>query len=220
MIATKNTTAAKRTPYCDTCYRKGLSEKEYTSHYTKSEPGPRGVVVCPTILNADCRACGMKGHWASEKFCPLMRREAKEDRRYNDRREQEQKMAAAKPVVKKTTTNVYAALMDDEGEAVSVAVAPPVASLRSVAAPTGPSWADMAAKPAVLTPKVEEPSPLTTLKFHTVYYDSKDTKYEPIMTDAEREAYRIMNERKAAGCFAKRTSWLDLDDDDDDDEEW
>ena len=221
MIATKNTTAAKRTPYCDTCYRKGLSEREYTSHYTKSEPGPRGVVVCPTILNAVCKACGMKGHWASEKFCSVVRREAKEDRRY---KEQDQKRtAAAKPVVKKTTTNVYAALMDDEGEAVVVAptpVDPPVASLRSVAAPTGPSWADMAAKPAVLVPKVEEPSPLTPLKFHTVYYDSKDTKYEPIMTDAEREAYRIMNERKAAGCFAKKNSWLDLDDDDDDDEEW
>ena len=211
MIATKNTTAAaKRTPYCDTCYRKGLSEREYTSHYTKSEPGPRGVVVCPTILNAVCKACGMKGHWASEKFCSVVRRE----RRYNDRREQEQKMAAAaKPVVKKTTTNVYAALMDDEGEAVAVA------SLRSVAAPTGPSWADMAAKPAVLVPKVEEPSQLTPLKFHTVYYDSKDTKYEPLMTDAEREAYKIMNERKAAGCFAKRNSWLDLSDDEEEEEE-
>ena len=221
MIATKNTTAAKRTPYCDTCYRKGLSEKEYTSHYTKSEPGPRGVVVCPTILNAVCKACGMKGHWASEKFCSVVRREA----RQKDRMEQDQKRtAAAKPVAKKTTTNVYAALMDDEGEAVDVA--PPVASLRSVAAlrsvasHTGPSWADMAAKPAVLVPKVEEPSPLTPLKFHTVYYDSKETKYEPLMTDAEREAYKIMNERKAAGCFAKRNSWLDLSDDEEEEEEW
>ena len=231
MIATKNTTAAKRTPYCDTCYRKGLSEKEYTSHYTKSEPGPRGVVVCPTILNAVCKACGMKGHWASEKFCSVVRREAKE-RRYKEQDQKKTAAAAAKPVVKKTTTNVYAALMDDEGEAVAPpvaslrSVAPPVAALRSVASHTGPSWADMAAKPAVLVPKVEEPSPLTPLKFHTVYYDSKETKYEPLMTDAEREAYKIMNERKAAGCFAKRNSWLDLSEDEeeemdyDDDENW
>jgi hypothetical protein len=77
----------------------------------------------------------------------------------------------------------------------------------------------MAAKPAVLTPKVEEPSPLTPLKFHTVYYDSKDTKYEPLMTDAEREAYKIMNERKAAGCFEKRISWLDLSEDEEEEEE-
>jgi hypothetical protein len=158
----------------------------------------------------------MKGHWASEKFCPLMRREAKEDRRH---KEQEQKTAPAKPVAKKTTTNVYAALMDDEGEAVAIATPTPAPKPVAVATPTGPSWADMAKKPAVLVPKVEEPSSLTTLKFHTVYYDSKDTKYEPLMTDAEREAYRIMNERKAAGCFEKRRSWLDLSDDEDEEEE-
>ena len=228
MIATKNTAAtSKRTPYCDTCYRKGLSEKEYTSHYTKSEPGPRGVVVCPTILNTVCRACGGKGHWASEKFCPLMRREAKEDRRYNDRKEREQN----KPVAKKTTENRFAALMDDEGEAV-VATVPTlksVAALKSVATPTpvvvapvvrsGPSWADMAKKPAVLIPK-EEPSPLTQLKFNTVYYDSKQTNYEPLMTDAEREAFKIMMERQAAGCFEKkRCSWLELSDDEEEEEE-
>jgi len=227
MIATKNTAAApaKRTPYCDTCYRKGLSEKEYTSHYTKSEPGPRGVVVCPTILNTVCRACGGKGHWASEKFCPLMRREAKEDRRYNDRKEREQKMAA-KPVAKKTTDNLYAALMDDEGEAVVASLTPMPISVASPApvVRSGPSWADMAKKPAVLIPK-EEPSPLTQLKFNTVYYDSKETKYEPLMTDAEREAFKIMMERQAAGYFDKssRVSWLSDDEEEEEeeyDEEW
>jgi hypothetical protein len=165
----------------------------------------------------------MKGHWANEKFCPLMRREAKEDRRYNDPKEREQKVAT-KPVAKKTTMNVYAALMDDDGEAVSVAVpktvATPTPAPKPVVVASGPSWADMAKKPAVLVPKVE-PSPLTTLKFNTVYYDSKETKYEPLMTDAEREAYKIMMERKAAGCFAKRCSWLDLsDDEDEEDENW
>jgi len=226
MIATKNTATApaKRTPYCDTCYRKGLSEKEYTSHYTKSEPGPRGVVVCPTILNTVCRACGGKGHWASEKFCPLMRREAKEDRRYNERKEREQKVAA-KPLAKKTTENLYAALMDDEGEAV-VALTPmptptptPTPVVVAPVVRSGPSWADMAKKPAVLIPK-EEPSPLTQLKFHTVYYDSKETKYEPLMTDSEREAFKIMMERQAAGYFDKaRVSWLDLSDDEEEEEE-
>jgi hypothetical protein len=160
-----------------------------------------------------------------------MRREAKEDRRYNDRKEREQKMAA-KPVAKKTTENRFAALMDDEGEAVVATVPTPisVAALKSVAAPTpvvvapvvrsGPSWADMAKKPAVLVPK-EEPSPLTQLKFNTVYYDSKETKYEPLMTDAEREAFKIMMERQAAGYFQKssRVSWLDLSDDEEEEEE-
>jgi hypothetical protein len=213
MIATKNTKTAaapaKRTPYCDTCYRKGLSEKEYTSHYTKSEPGPRGVVVCPTILNTVCRACGLKGHWASEKFCSVVRREAKEDRRYKERQERQERKEREEKMPAKNQSR-FAVLQDDEEE--EVAVAP-------VAVASGPSWADMAKKPAVLVPKAEEPSPLTTLKFHTVYYDPKDTKYEPLMTDAEREAYRILEERKAAGCFEKRRSWLDLSDDEEEEEE-
>lgn len=215
MIATttsayNKTVVAKKTPYCDTCYRKGLSEKEYTSHYTKSEPGPRGVIVCPTILNSVCRSCGGKGHWASEKFCPLMRRATKvrEVRK-------EQKPA---PVVVKPNQNRFAALLDTEGHA--VVVAPPVvasASLKTVAS-LKPSWADMAKKPAVLVPK-EEPSPLTILQSNDSCYPKENRT--PFMSDfAEREAYKILQERKAAGCFdkEKRCSWLDSDSEDD--EEW
>jgi hypothetical protein len=161
-----------------------------------------------------------------------MRRQAKEDRRYKER---EQKMAPKPVAAKKMTENLYAALMDDEGEAVvarPTPVAMPVATPTPVVVRSGPSWADMAKKPAVLVPKVEEPSPLTQLKFKTVYYDSKETSNEPLMTDAEREAYKIMMERQASGYFDKsRASWLDLDilDDEeeeedfqqyDDDEEW
>jgi len=218
MIATKNTTAvAKKTPYCDTCYRKGLSEKEYTSHYTKSEAGPRGVIVCPTILNSVCNACGGKGHWANEKFCPLMRREAKNKNRV----EREHKVSAAvvKPVVK-MNQNRFAALLDDEGDA----VAPPV-SIKTIA--STPSWADMAKKPAVLIPK-EESSPLTTLKFtdaQSISLNSADRFAGKPNTafniDAEREAYKILQERQASGYFDKqnRCSWLDSDSDDED-EEW
>jgi hypothetical protein len=147
-----------------------------------------------------------------------MRREAKEDRRYKERGEQK---VATKPVVKKMTENLYAALMDDEGEA--VAVAAPAPAPKPVVAPkvSGPSWADMAKKPAVLVPKVE-PSPLTTLKFNTVYYDSKETKYEPLMTDAEREAYKIMMERKAAGCFniKRSSSWMEESSDEDEEDDY
>lgn len=207
MIATKNTvTAAKKTPYCDTCYRKGVSEKEYTSHYTKSEPGPRGVIVCPTILNSLCRACGGKGHWASEKFCPLMRREARN-------KEREQKVIVAPVVVKKMNQNRFAALIDDEGEA--VVVAPVVVALDSKRV----SWSDMAKKPAVLVPK-EEPSPLTTLSFQTVYYSAKNPVV-PRMTDAEKEAIKIFQERKASGCFDKKSKcpWLEDSDDEEEEEE-
>jgi len=204
MIATtakRPVAVAKKTPYCDTCYRKGLSEKEYTSHYTKSEAGPRGMIVCPTILNALCKACGGKGHWASEKFCPVMRREAKE-RRYTKR---EHKTTTPVVVVVKKNENRFALLEED--------LVPEVV-------PTGPSWADMARKPAVLIEKEkEEPSNMMTLG-KTVFYESKT--YEPLMTDAEREAYKIWKEREAAGCFSKhiRGSWLEDDDDENEEEEW
>ena len=216
MIATKNTvTAAKKTPYCDTCYRKGVSEKEYTSHYTKSEPGPRGVIVCPTILNSLCRACGGKGHWASEKFCPLMRREARN-------KEREQKVVLAPLVVKKTNQNRFAVLIDDEGEATApVVVAPIVAPVVApiVVAPDSKrvSWSDMAKKPAVLVLK-EEPSPLTTLSFQTVYYSAKNHVVTR-MTDAEKEAIKIFQERKASGCFDKKSKCPWLEDSDDEEEE-
>jgi Nanos RNA binding domain len=215
MISTKNTvTAAKKTPYCDTCYLKGLSEREYSSHYTKSEPGPRGVVVCPTILNSLCRACGGKGHWANEKFCPLMRREA----RIKDR---EQKVVPVPVVVKKTNQNRFAVLIDDEGEAVVVApvVVAPVVVAPVVVAPDSKrvSWSDMARKPAVLVTK-EEPSPLTTLSFQTVYYSAKNHVVTR-MTDAEKEAIKIFQERKASGCFDKKSKCPWLEDSDDEEEE-
>ena len=55
-------------PYCKVCHDSGKSEAEYTSHYVKSEPGPNGVVVCPTLLNQECRFCGKTGHTVSR--CP------------------------------------------------------------------------------------------------------------------------------------------------------
>jgi hypothetical protein len=66
-IKNKNVPKISPTPYCATCHKIGLPVSEYTSHWTKSSPGPEGVVVCPTILNAECGYCHEKGHWT--KFC-------------------------------------------------------------------------------------------------------------------------------------------------------
>jgi len=38
-------------PFCKVCFDAGKSEVEYTSHFVKSEPGIKGKVVCPTLLN-------------------------------------------------------------------------------------------------------------------------------------------------------------------------
>ena len=49
-------------PFCKVCFDAG---KEYTSHYLRSEPGPDGKLVCPTLLNQSCLTCGQMGHTSS-----------------------------------------------------------------------------------------------------------------------------------------------------------
>ena len=56
--------------FCGVCQKAGLSEKEYTSHFTKSVPGPTGTVICPTILNNECSFCFKLGHFKSA--CPAI----------------------------------------------------------------------------------------------------------------------------------------------------
>ena len=50
--------------YCAVCHKAGKLEKEYTNHYTKSTPGPNGIVVCPTILTNHCKKCNGYGHFS------------------------------------------------------------------------------------------------------------------------------------------------------------
>jgi hypothetical protein len=54
-------------PFCATCKNAGKSESEYRSHFTKSNAGPTGVVICPTILAFVCSNCKNSGHLA--KYC-------------------------------------------------------------------------------------------------------------------------------------------------------
>lgn len=49
-------------PFCKVCFDAGKPEKDYTSHYVKSAPGPNGKLACPTLLNQACLNCGRPGH--------------------------------------------------------------------------------------------------------------------------------------------------------------
>lgn len=112
--------------YCGVCQKAGLSEKEYTSHFTKSVPGVKGIVICPTILNNECSFCFKLGHFKST--CPalaerhrIQKKRAVEDKRqYYKKQEQEQRATE----VKKSTSsrNAFAALIDfsDDEEPVSL----------------------------------------------------------------------------------------------------
>jgi hypothetical protein len=118
-------------PYCKVCHDAGKSEKEYTSHYVKSAPGPEGKVVCPTLLAQCCGYCGACGH--TPKFCPtLAAQKAAEEKALKQaaRKEAvEKREAAPKPApVKKQSSNVFAALdsdSDDEPKKVSKKVSQP-----------------------------------------------------------------------------------------------
>ena len=107
-------------PYCKVCHDAGKTEKEYTSHYVKSAPGPEGKVVCPTLLAQCCGYCGACGH--TPKFCPtLAAQKAAEEKALKQaaRKEavekREAEKAAPKPATKKLTTsnNLFAALDSD-----------------------------------------------------------------------------------------------------------
>jgi len=79
----RNSTANPKT-LCVVCRDAGKTEKEYTSHFVKDQPGPNGKVVCPTLLNQACRICGKTGH--TSRYCSQYR--TRRDDRRDDRREE------------------------------------------------------------------------------------------------------------------------------------
>lgn len=66
--------------FCKVCFDAGKTEQEYTSHFLKDRPGPKGKVVCPTLLATECRYCHDHGHFKSH--CPVLE-ERKRDKEYN-----------------------------------------------------------------------------------------------------------------------------------------
>lgn len=55
----KDAAHKKGKPFCKVCFDAGKQEKDYTSHYVKTE---EGKVNCPTLLNQSCLNCGRPGH--------------------------------------------------------------------------------------------------------------------------------------------------------------
>jgi len=56
--------------FCKVCFDANKPESLYTSHFLKDRPGPNGKVVCPTLLNTECRYCHDNGHFKSH--CPQL----------------------------------------------------------------------------------------------------------------------------------------------------
>jgi Nanos RNA binding domain len=128
-----------RKPFCKVCQDAGLSETVFSSHFVKDT---EGKVICPTLLNQECRYCFKIGH--TVKFCPILAEQAKEEKKIEARvarveaqRVEEEKKKSA-PKSKPTSKNVFAAL-DDSSDEEEVRVAPkPVATKKSQLPPPKP----------------------------------------------------------------------------------
>jgi len=199
--------------FCGVCHKKGLAESVYTSHYTKSVPGPKGIVVCPTILSAHCRYCDKTGHWANEEYCAAMRQDKKSASARDSYAKQNPvvcRRADTEPV-----KNRYAVLSEAPPAPVARAVeeypalpsaSANVAKASAVVASTGVSWSEMAKKPAV-----EKEAPLKVGQKKVRYYYDVD---RPEMTEAEIEARKILEERR------RSNPWAYTEDSDDDEDEY
>ena len=114
------------TPYCKVCHDAGKSEREYTSHFVRSTPGPSGTITCPTLLATRCRYCDQAGHTVS--FCRLSEQSKRTEEKI--KRESAFRDAAEtqlKPVKKVVANNAFAALDsdDDDAEEFPALAAPP-----------------------------------------------------------------------------------------------
>lgn len=99
-------------PFCKVCFDAGKTEIEYTSHYVKSEPGPKGKVVCPTLLNLTCTYCSGQGHTAS--YCSILAEKKKAETKALRRAEYAEKVVAEKPLNnKKKPVNQFEELFDN-----------------------------------------------------------------------------------------------------------
>jgi len=185
---------AKGKAFCAVCKNAGKSEYEYTNHYTKSVPGPTGVVVCPTILSAECSYCHKTGHF--KNACPILLdrdNQARRSEKFSQFSQKKEAQVAAAPVKKPTPVaraNLFS-LLDDSDDSDSsprqvekstpVEDFPPLSSHSVIqrtpsSVPAGVSsemsYAERAAKPpstavarfSAVKPAVQE-YPVTTIVF-------------------------------------------------------
>lgn len=117
MNAQKNTKSVAQKPFCKVCHDAGKPESEYTSHFVRSDLGPKAKVVCPTLLNLECRFCFEKGHTVS--FCSVLKKQKNADKRAVARTEFAEASVQATKKAPVKATNSFGALDNDLDDEVS-----------------------------------------------------------------------------------------------------
>lgn len=131
--------------YCGVCHKAGKPASDYESHYTRSVPGPNGVVTCPIILSAVCKSCGKSGHFSDH--CNNTSKQASKKYSTNS------KSMSNSTANKTNTTNMFSLLADhDDEKPIAVKNQKKVNTKEDVQkeirdlAPNGISFADMLLK--------------------------------------------------------------------------
>jgi len=150
-------------PFCKVCHDAGKSEAEYTNHFVKSEPGPNGKTVCPTLLAQECRYCYESGHTAG--YCPVIAANKKVEERASRevaRKEVAEKKPADKPAQKKSA-NVFAALNDSSDSELDEKVSKTTSKKKM---------------PAIIASKTAEKKPVTSVSVISKFSAPKVLKDE------------------------------------------
>ena len=210
--------------YCGVCHKAGKTANEYESHFTKSLPGPAGVVTCPMILASVCKRCGNAGHFSDH--CTLKQNLPFKNNRLS---------TALAPLATATATATAAAPLatavgplsrlsgngfallavmdsDDDDVVMPVVKRPKISVEKEIAslAPNGVSFATILLKPVPVPVSVSVSVPGTALKL--------SPNLQRLLSSEQSErlllAEKIFAERKRKPC-----SWADSDSDSDGDEE-
>jgi len=198
--------------YCGVCHKAGKPASEYESHYTKSVPGPAGIVTCPMILASVCNRCGQSGHFSDH--CSLKKPLPPKNNRLSTRAP-----ARALPATNvRRSGNSFAALavMDDDDVVIPVVKRPKISVEKEIAslAPNGVSFAAMLLKPA----PAPVPAPVLDFKVSPTLQTRLSSEKSEKLVLAEQIFYeRKRDERKRDE--RKRGSWLDSDSEDEDEDE-
>lgn len=194
--------------FCKVCQDAGKSESVYTSHFVRSMPDRSGktTVLCPTLLNTECRFCFNLGH--TTKFCPTLAANKKSEEKAT--RKAEFKQIEEKAVVKvQKPTSVFAALADsDSDEEDTCKVSKPISNIKEEFPSLGVAmktqekqamggWASIAAK--------------TTTQYEAEKYEQK-----LIADSIKRQMPPI---KKAVQVPQVQKSWADYSDSEEEEEE-
>ena len=197
-MSQRNNTKQQVKPYCKVCFDAGKTEAEYTTHFVKSEPGPKGVVVCLTLLSQPCTYCYTAGHTVS--YCTVLKKD-KKLKAYRVRLERSQEFVKepTKKVVNKNRSNAFSMLIEDSDEEECAPAAKPVEEYPSLTS----------AKPRSVTFAL--PHSYAAMAGASASVASAAAVAVPIEADAKPTVQRKI--------VVVRRSWADWSDSDDDDEE-